>query len=108
MLTGSAATLKESLDAGASGAILAFATCAPQACQEIYTAWKEHDDKLAVDKQLRIAEAGNVITGKLGIAGIKYASDFNGYYGGRARAPLLGLSAETKVEIENLLAQIRN
>ena len=108
VLTGSAATLKESLDAGASGAILAFATPAPQACQEIYTAWKEHDDKLAIDKQQRIADASNVITGKLGVPGIKYACDFNGYYGGKARSPLLPVSAETQAEIERLLAQIRN
>jgi 4-hydroxy-2-oxoglutarate aldolase len=108
VLTGSAATLKESLDAGASGAILAFATCAPQACHEIYTAWKEHDDRLAIEKQQRIAEASNVIGGKLGIAGIKYACDFNGYFGGRARTPLLPLTAEIRAEIEQLLSQIRN
>lgn len=108
VLTGSTANLKESLDAGASGAILAFATCAPQACQEIYTAWKEHDDQLALDKQRRIAEAGNVIASQLGIAGIKYACDFNGYYGGKARSPLLPVTAENKAEIERLLTQIRN
>ena len=108
VLTGSASTLKESLDAGASGAILAFATCAPQACQEIYTAWKEHDDQLAAAKQQRIADASNVIGGKLGVAGIKYACDFNGYYGGQVRSPLLPLTAETKTEMERLLAQIRN
>jgi dihydrodipicolinate synthase/N-acetylneuraminate lyase len=108
VLTGSAANLKESLDAGASGAILGFATCAPQACQEIYTAWKEHDDRLALDKQQRIAEAGNLVASKLGIAGIKYACDFNGYFGGRPRAPLLPLTSETKTEVERLLAQIRN
>jgi dihydrodipicolinate synthase/N-acetylneuraminate lyase len=108
VLTGSATTLKESLDAGASGAILGFATCAPQACQEIYTAWKEHDDQLALDKQRRIFEASNVIASQLGISGIKYACDFNGYYGGKARSPLLPVSAETRVEIERLLAQIRN
>jgi 4-hydroxy-2-oxoglutarate aldolase len=108
VLTGSAGNLKESLDAGASGAILGFATCAPQACQEIYTAWKEHDDQLALDKQARIAEASSVIGGKLGIAGIKYACDFNGYFGGKTRAPLLPLTAETRTEIERLLSQIRN
>jgi dihydrodipicolinate synthase/N-acetylneuraminate lyase len=108
VLTGSAANLKESLDAGASGAILAFATCAPQACQEIYTAWKEHDDRLAIDKQQRIAEASHAVTSKLGIAGIKYACDFNGYFGGKARSPLLPVTAESKAEIEGLLAQIRN
>jgi len=108
VLTGSASNLKESLDAGASGAILGFAVCAPQACQEIYTAWKEHDDQLAIDKQRRIAEASNTVASKLGIAGIKYACDFNGYFGGKARAPLLPLTAETKSEVERLLAQIRN
>jgi 4-hydroxy-2-oxoglutarate aldolase len=108
VLTGSTATLKESLDAGASGAILAFATCAPQACQEIYTAWKEHDDQLAMEKQLRIAEASNVIASKLGVPGIKYACDFNGYFGGRVRAPLLQLTSDITGEVERLLLQIRN
>lgn len=108
VLTGSAGNLKESLDAGASGAILAFATCAPQACQEIYVAWKEHDDRLAQDRQQHIAKASNVVGGQLGIPGIKYACDFNGYYGGKARSPLLPVSAETKAQIESLLAQIRN
>jgi dihydrodipicolinate synthase/N-acetylneuraminate lyase len=108
VLTGSAGNLKESLDAGASGAILAFATCAPQACQEIYVAWKEHDDQLAQDRQQHITAASNVIGSQLGIPGIKYACDFNGYFGGNARSPLLPVSAETKLEIESLLAQIRN
>jgi len=108
VLTGSAGTLKESLDAGASGAILGFATCAPQACHEIYTAWKEHDDQLAVEKQGRIAAASGLIGGKLGVAGIKYACDFNGYFGGRPRAPLLPVTAEIRAEIEQLMSQIRN
>jgi dihydrodipicolinate synthase/N-acetylneuraminate lyase len=108
VLTGSASNLKESLDAGASGAILGFATCAPQACHEIYIAWKEHDDQLALDRQKHIAEASNVVASKLGIPGIKYACDWNGYFGGKARSPLLPLDAETKAEIERLLGRIRN
>jgi len=108
VLTGAASNLKESLDAGASGAILAFATCAPQACMEIYIAWKEHDDQLAVDRQQHIAEASSVIASKLGIAGIKYACDWNGYFGGNPRSPLLPINASAKAEIERLLLQIRN
>jgi 4-hydroxy-2-oxoglutarate aldolase len=108
VLTGSPGTLKESLDAGASGGVLAFADFAPQACQEIYIAWKEHDDKLALDRQQHILKASNRIGSELGIAGIKYGCDFNGYFGGNGRSPLLPLSAETKSEIERLLAQIRN
>lgn len=108
VLTGSASKLKESLDAGAGGAILAFATCAPQACQEIYMAWKEHDDRLAIEKQGRIAAASDVIGGRFGVAGVKYACDWNGYFGGRPRSPLLSLSSSDRSEVEQFLSQIRN
>ncbi|KAA6464762.1 dihydrodipicolinate synthase family protein [Acidobacteria bacterium AB60] len=108
VLCGSAGSLLESLEAGAAGAVLAFAACAPQACQEVYLAWKDHDLGLAAEKQQRIAAAGQRVAGALGIAGIKYGCDFNGYYGGRTRAPLLPLNADEKAEVERLLAGIRN
>jgi dihydrodipicolinate synthase/N-acetylneuraminate lyase len=108
VLTGSAATVLASLEAGASGAILGFAACAPQACQEVYLAWKDHDLKLATEKQERIAATGQRIVGELGISGVKAACDFNGYYGGRARSPLLAVTASQRAEIEGLLERIRN
>ena len=108
VLTGADRSIFDSLQAGASGAIVAFATFAPQACQEIYLAWKDHDLKLAKEKQQRILAAGNRIVGGMGLAGIKYACDFNGYFGGRPRAPLLPLTAEEKAEVEQLLAEIRS
>jgi len=108
VLTGSAAHLLSSLELGANGAILGFGACAPQACQEVYLAWRDHDLKLAAEKQERITAASKRIVGGLGISGVKYACDFNGYFGGRARLPLLGLTAEEKTEIEGLLKGIRN
>ncbi|MEI9969154.1 MAG: dihydrodipicolinate synthase family protein [Terracidiphilus sp.] len=108
VLTGSERSILASLEAGASGAIVAFATIAPQATQEIYLAWKDHDLKLAEEKQQRIHAAGARILGAFGLAGIKYACDFNGYYGGHPRSPILPLSAEQKAEVEGLLAEIRN
>ncbi len=108
VLSGSGAALFESLQAGATGGILAFAACAPQACQEVYLAWKDHDLKLAEEKQKRIAGPNQRIVGELGIAGVKYACDFNGFYGGHARSPLLPLRSEEKAEIEELLREIRN
>ena len=108
VLTGSASTLLESLTAGAAGAVLGFAACAPQACQEVYIAWKDHDLELAAEKQQRIAGPSQRIVGALGISGVKAACDFNGYYGGRVRSPLLGINAEQRGEVDTLLADIRN
>jgi dihydrodipicolinate synthase/N-acetylneuraminate lyase len=108
VLTGSASGILESLESGAAGAILGFAACAPQACQEIYLAWKDHDLNLAREKQERIVKPSKRIVGELGISGVKYACDFNGYYGGYARQPLLPIDAQQKSEVETLLAGIRN
>jgi dihydrodipicolinate synthase/N-acetylneuraminate lyase len=108
VLTGADRSIFDSLQAGATGAIVAFAAFAPQACQEIYLAWKDHDPQLAQEKQERILAAGNRIVGGMGLAGIKYACDFNGYYGGRPRAPILPLSAVQKAEVEQLLEEVRN
>src|SRR3974390_2609005 len=108
VLVGAAQKLAPSLDAGAVGAILAFADCSPTACYEIYAAWKEGDAKLAQEKQERIAKAAVRIVGELSIPGVKYAMDFNGMYGGPPRLPLLALTADKKAEVEQLLATIRN
>jgi dihydrodipicolinate synthase/N-acetylneuraminate lyase len=108
VLTGSERSILASLEAGASGAVVAFATFAPQATQEIYLAWKDHDLALAQEKQQRIHAAGARILGAFGLAGIKYACDFNGYYGGHPRSPILPLNAEQRAEIEGLLVEIRN
>jgi len=107
VLVGAAHKLQPSLDAGAVGAILAFACPAPTACYEIYAAWKEGDAELARMKQERISKAAQRV-GDLGVPGFKYGMDFNGYYGGPARLPFLPLTADLKVEVEQLLADVRN
>jgi 4-hydroxy-2-oxoglutarate aldolase len=108
VLVGAAQKLHASLDAGAVGGILAFACPAPTACYEIYAAWKEGDAALAALKQERILHAARRVGSELGIPGIKHGMDFNGYYGGAARLPLLPLTGDTKAEVETLLVDIRN
>jgi 4-hydroxy-2-oxoglutarate aldolase len=108
VLIGAAQKLHPSLDAGAVGAILAFACPAPTACYEIYAAWKEGDADLARLKQDRISIAAQRVGSDLGISGLKYAMDFNGYYGGPARLPLLPLTADAKAEVERWMADVRN
>jgi 4-hydroxy-2-oxoglutarate aldolase len=108
VLVGAAQQLLPSLEAGAVGAILAFACPAPTACYEIYAAWKEGDADLARLKQERIVKAAQRVGSDLGISGLKYALDWNGYYGGPARLPLLPLTAALKAEVEQLMADLRN
>ena len=108
ILVGAAHKLEPSLQAGATGAILAFACPAPTACYEIYAAWKEGDFALARLKQERIVKAAERIVGGLSIPGAKYAMDLNGYYGGPVRLPLLPLTADSKDEVEALMGEIKN
>ncbi len=108
ILAGAAQKLHPSLDAGAVGAVLAFADPAPTACYEIYAAWKEGDADLARLKQERISTAAVNVASQFGIPALKYAMDLNGYYGGPPRLPLLPLTAELKSEVEHLMADLRN
>ena len=108
ILVGAAQKLHPSLEAGAVGAVLAFACPAPTACYEIYAAWKEGDQSLAALKQERILQPAQRVASELSVSGLKYAMDFNGYYGGPPRSPLLPLTADLKAEVERLMADIRN
>lgn len=107
VLCGSAQTLLPSLAAGATGGVLAMASFAPQACAEVYMAWKDRDVALAEEKQQRILHAADLICGRLGIPGVKYACDLNGYYGGSPRLPLLPLTAPERDEVEQSLRNLR-
>lgn len=108
VMAGSAHVLLDSLEAGAVGAVVAFACPAPTACFEIYSAWKDRDPKLAREKQERIVAASKRVVSHYGVPGIKYAQDLNGYYGGPSRLPLLPLTAENKSDIEAHMAMLRS
>ncbi len=107
-LVGSGHKLQVLLNVGAVGGILAFASCAPTACYEVYAAFKDNDHKLAEEKQQRIEAASKRIVSELGIAGVKYAADLNGYYGGNPRLPLLPLTSTQRKEIERLMVDIKS
>ena len=108
VMVGAAHQLATSLELGAVGAILAFACPAPMACYEIYAALKDGDAALAREKQERVKLAAQRVVGELGVPGVKYSMDLNGYYGGPARLPFLPLSGEQKAEIEKLMAGIKS
>ncbi len=107
MAAGSAVGLVELLKAGAAGAMLALSACAPQGCYEAYAAFKDGDPALAAEKGERLGEA-DVAIRALGIAGVKYGCDWNGYFGGGPRLPRLPLGAEGRAVVERVLMGMRN
>jgi dihydrodipicolinate synthase/N-acetylneuraminate lyase len=108
MLAGSTAGMLEGLRAGATGAMVAFAAAAPQACYEVLAAWKDGDAGLAEEKQVRLERVTEKVEEQLGVAGIKFGCDLNGYFGGRPRLPLLPLTGEERAVIETLMQGLRN
>lgn len=95
------------LESGVPGAMPQLAACAPQAVHEVYAAFKDGNPKLAAEKASRIAAADDLMA-DLGIAGIKYACDLNGYYGGYPRLPRLPLDASERERVDQVMAGLRN
>ena len=108
ILAGQTSALSEALTAGARGALLPFAACAPQACYEALAAWKDGDEALAAEKSDRLRSAALLIEEQLGPPALKAGCDLNGYFGGRARLPLLLLHGDQQAEIATLLRPMRS
>jgi dihydrodipicolinate synthase/N-acetylneuraminate lyase len=108
VLCGRTAGIFDALQAGAVGAVPPLAASAPQVCYEVLAAWKDGDPALAAEKQERLRLLSHRVEEELGVAGIKFGCDLNGYFGGRPRLPILPLTGAEREEIEGLMAGIRN
>jgi dihydrodipicolinate synthase/N-acetylneuraminate lyase len=107
MAAGSAMGMVELLAAGAAGSMPTLAACAPQGCYEAFAAFKDGDPALAAEKQERL-KAADALMAELGVAGVKYGCDFNGYFGGIPRLPRVAVDAAARVRVERVLAGLRN
>ncbi len=105
LLTGAAGVLHAALVSGAKGAILALASPLPEKCVELFELFKAGRHAEAQVLQQHLALASKAIVSAGGIAGIKYAMDVRGYYGGLPRLPLLPLAQAKKAEIAQLVGQ---
>jgi 4-hydroxy-2-oxoglutarate aldolase len=108
ILAAATANLTAALRAGASGIAPALSAAAPQACYEVYAAWKDDDQPLADEKQARLIAAAQLAEDTLGPGGLKFACDLNGYFGGLPRLPHLPPSGEQRSALEHLMHDIRN
>jgi 4-hydroxy-2-oxoglutarate aldolase len=108
MLAADTTGMLEALRAGAVGAMAAFAASAPQSCYEVLAAWKDGDEGLAQEKQVRLQRVAQKVEEELGVAGIKFGCDLNGYFGGRPRLPLLPLTGDQQAAVEALMLGLRH
>jgi 4-hydroxy-2-oxoglutarate aldolase len=106
LMTGAATTVFPSMQLGAKGAILGLADFLPEICVALHDAVVAGDHGMSLELQRRILQASHRIVGAGGIAGVKYAMDCRGYYGGPVRRPLLAIKEAQKKEIKSLIAAL--
>jgi 4-hydroxy-2-oxoglutarate aldolase len=109
VLVGGASTLYPSLCAGASGAILALAAAAPEACLAIEDAFRSGNHSRALAAQQAVLRACATFEA-LSIAGLKGAVDAAGdgaRYGGPPRKPQLPLTATQTQALAEAFAGLR-
>lgn len=94
------------LRAGASAIAPVFAACAPQACFEVFAAWKDDDQPLADEKQSRILQPAALAEDSP--AALKFACDLNGYFGGLPRLPHLPPTGVQRAALALAMKPVRN
>jgi 4-hydroxy-2-oxoglutarate aldolase len=105
-VVGSAQNFAASLAAGAQGGILGLACVLPELCCELYEAHLRKESARVEELQGIIVEPASAIVSKYGPAGVKYAMDHRGYYGGPPRPPLLPITGAAAAEIDAVLARL--
>ncbi len=88
---------------GASGAILAVANAAPAICSRVFRLFKEGKIQDAAALQLDLIPLNKAVMEIYGIAGLKYALDRQGWYGGPVRLPLLPVDDMGRAELDALM-----
>lgn len=91
---------------GACGAILAVANAAPEMSAEIFRLFMAGEKDEARALQLDLVPLNRLLVEMSGIAGIKYAQDLRGFYGGPTRLPLLPVEESARREIGSLLRKL--
>ena len=105
VLSGTISTLFIGLALGASGGVVSLANGYPHACCELYEKWKSGDLDGARELHHKLFVLNQSVSGKFGVAGVKYASEVAGYYGGPPRLPLLPLKDEEEKSIKDAIAK---
>jgi len=105
ILAGTASILYAGLCLGASGGILAAANLLPNECVKIYESYKSGNLDEALSLQNNLLAVNKAITATFGVAGLKKAMDWLGYYGGLPRSPLQKLNNNEEEKLKQILIE---
>ena len=105
VLSGTINTLFQGLVLGASGGVVSLANAYPHPCCELYQRIKRGDIDGARKLHLRLFRLTHSLSGRFGVAGVEYAMEVAGYYGGTPRLPLLPLEDAEKELIRDAIAE---
>ena len=101
ILAGSMNTLFIGLSLGASGGVISLANAFPEPCCALYKAFTTGDIKGARRLHSTLFRLNQAVSGASGVAGVKYAMELGGYFGGNPRLPLLAIKSADKQRIKN-------
>jgi len=105
LLAGSANFFFTALLMGAVGGVLSLANAFPEPCCKLYEIGVGGKLEEGRELQFYLMKVNQLVSGKFGVAGVKTAMDFGGFYGGPTRAPLAPLTADEKKKLrEELMA----
>ncbi|MHC4660265.1 MAG: dihydrodipicolinate synthase family protein [Planctomycetota bacterium] len=105
VMAGSASFLFPGISVGCVGGVLALANVLPEQCCRLYELSAKGENEEARKLQLSFLEPNAAVTSKYGIAGLKYALEGEGYYGGPVRLPLLPVGEQEKKDIDRVFGK---
>jgi len=105
ILSGTVSTLFTAMLEGAKGGVVSLANAFPAICCELYDSCKSGELDKARRLHYLLFTLNRSVSGSFGVAGVKYAMDLAGYYGGDPRLPLLPLNGEGQQFISDAISK---
>jgi len=91
---------------GATGGIVSLANAFPNVCAMLYEYCLADDLENARKLHLVLNTLNAAVSGSYGVAGVKYATEVAGFYGGDPRLPLLPLNESEKASIRQAIETV--
>lgn len=106
VLSGTANTLFAGMMMGATGGVISLANAFPDVCTRLYELCMAGEVDKARELHTLLGDLNSSVSGSFGVAGVKYATEVAGFYGGDPRLPLLALTEDNKRFIRDAIAAV--